>query len=243
MELLEILTQVLCPTSEAASQCQNFISNHSDAAYGVIGQLFYFLLFPTIFILLFVWMAVERMNVDKKISTLASVGVLIFVVMSGWYPLFLILSEVWFIVLILGGLFYILIHRGHFGKDNKGGGGGGKGRFFGEIGSGLGSIMWKQATGQIGDLEKQIQQNIDSMWALCHKMQGATSTSDIDNVYVSFTSILDRTQVLLRELRDVTGISGVKIGGDFNRMQAKVMDVTTHMNQMHKKRLGHSKAA
>ena len=118
-ELMEMLVQFLCPTSNAASQCQSFISSHSSIA-PPMGQYIYFLFFPTVFLLLFLWIVFkDAVKANKGISLIATIAVYIFIIIQGLYPIFLALGELWIIFIFILGFFYIIIRR--FRKDSGGG--------------------------------------------------------------------------------------------------------------------------
>jgi hypothetical protein len=116
-ELLEPLVSFFCPTSDAASACRDFISNHSQVM-PPIGPMFYFLLFPLVFTILFIYILSSTIlhggNLTKGMQMLIGVSVFIFIIISGWYPIMLFLSEVWFIlIIVLAGMWYFIgKHRG-----------------------------------------------------------------------------------------------------------------------------------
>jgi len=122
-ELMDMLVQFLCPTSNAASSCQSFISSHSSVM-PPFGQYIYFLFFPTVFLLFFLWIVFkDAIKANKGISLIATIAVYVFIIIQGLYPIFLALGELWIVVIFLLGFFYVLIHR--FRKGDGGGKGGG----------------------------------------------------------------------------------------------------------------------
>lgn len=124
LELMDMLVQFLCPTSNAASQCQSFISSHSGIA-PPFGAYIYFLFFPTVFLLLFLWIVFkDAIKANKGISLIASIAVYVFIIIQGLYPIFLALGELWIVFIFLLGFFYLIIRR--FRSDKGGGGKGGK---------------------------------------------------------------------------------------------------------------------
>ncbi|MCJ7816237.1 MAG: hypothetical protein MUP55_00100 [Candidatus Aenigmarchaeota archaeon] len=128
LEILEALVGFFCPTSEAASTCREFISNHSQVL-PPIGPLFYFLLFPIVFTILFIYILSSSIlsggKLTKGMQLLIGISVFIFIIISGWYPVMLVLSEFWFIMIIVlfGAWYFIGKHRGGETKASKGGGG------------------------------------------------------------------------------------------------------------------------
>ncbi len=122
LELMDTLLNFLCPTSNAASQCQTFISAHSSVA-PPFGQYIYFLFFPTVFLLLFLWIVFKDVvKANKGISLIASIAVYVFIIIQGLYPIFLWLGEAWIVVIFILGFLYLLTRR--FRNED----GGGKGR-------------------------------------------------------------------------------------------------------------------
>lgn len=128
-EILEPIIGFLCPTPDSASACRDFISSHSSIL-PPIGPLFYFLLFPAVFTIVFIYIlsgsVVGGSLKAGGFRLLIGVTAFIFIIISGWYPLMLVLSEFWYIAaIILAGFWYFI--GSHFGKSGGGGGGpGGK---------------------------------------------------------------------------------------------------------------------
>ncbi len=126
LDIFEVLVSFLCPTNEAASSCREFIQNHSSVL-PPIGPLFYFLLFPLIFTILFVYIISDKVLFGGQLKwakVLIGISAFIFIIISGLYPVALVLSEFWYIAIVFLGVFYFLFsHK----KGGGGGGGGGKG--------------------------------------------------------------------------------------------------------------------
>ena len=129
-EILEPIIGFLCPTPDSASACRDFISSHSSVL-PPIGPLFYFLLFPAVFTIVFIFILMGSvvgggLKEHAGLRILVGVTAFIFIIISGWYPIMLVLSEFWYIAaIILAGFWYFI--GSHFGKSGGGGGGGGKG--------------------------------------------------------------------------------------------------------------------
>src|SRR3989338_6553734 len=100
-DLLDILMQFLCQQN-TLGECQQFLNSYSDP----IQQLVFFLLFPIVFLVIFVTIlsqeAVPRLG--KKLGMLLTVAILIFIIIQGYYHYFLVISKLWmyFIVILLG---------------------------------------------------------------------------------------------------------------------------------------------
>jgi hypothetical protein len=152
-DIFDMLISILCPTSQSAQSCQQFLSNHQE--FGVVGQAAYFILFPIIFIMIFIWELSGFVFKDKKkYNLLISIAFLIFIIMQGWYSLALVLSEFWFIVIIILGGFALFMHKFTGGKSS---GGGASSAFINEIKNRAAAKLGKQATKSMGlrsDAEK-----------------------------------------------------------------------------------------
>lgn len=122
-EPMDSLVRILCQDNTAAT-CQRFIQQQPD----VINQLAFFLFFPSVFIILFIYVLSDGIlsSINPKFKVLLGVAIYVFIVLSGWYSLFLWISQFWFIfiILIVGIWFFF---RKMFGRGG-GSGGGGSGR-------------------------------------------------------------------------------------------------------------------
>ena len=146
LDIMEMLVGVLCPTNDAARTCTDFINAQSHQVMAPIGPLFYFLLFPSVFIILFIYFLSEFVISEHKgLRLLVGVTAFIFIIISGWYPLFLVLSEIWYIATIILVGFWIFLKR------LKGGGKKGSGDF---------SLGNKASGGIIGEVNKRLNKKI-----------------------------------------------------------------------------------
>ncbi len=128
VEILDAAAQILCPTQESFNTCQQFINEF--ASQGPIQQLLFFLFFPTVFIILFVFILTRALpflgggaqgdKAHQGLRLLLSVAFYAFIIVQGWYSIALVLAKFWFVVIIvLGGLWFFV--GGHFGKEGKAG--------------------------------------------------------------------------------------------------------------------------
>ena len=131
VEILDAAAQILCPTQESFNTCQQFINEF--AYQGPVQQLLFFLFFPTVFIILFVFILTRTLpflgggaqgdKAHQGLRLLLSVAFYAFIIVQGWYSIALVLAKFWFVVIIvLAGLWYFV--RGHFGGQGGGGAGG-----------------------------------------------------------------------------------------------------------------------
>ncbi len=80
----------------------------------IINDLVMFLLVPTIFIIVVIYTLVGRLTPNGKIKLLLSVGIFLFIVFGGYYPMFAYLAGPYFLFLIIF-LGLIMFFFGHFG--------------------------------------------------------------------------------------------------------------------------------
>lgn len=71
-----------------------------------IEGLFYLIFFPTVFIILFIYILSAKVvshtgEPHKGLRLLVAISVYIFIIMQGWYTIFVSLSRVWYMILIL----------------------------------------------------------------------------------------------------------------------------------------------
>ena len=226
LEILEALVGFFCPTSEAASTCREFISNHSQVL-PPIGPLFYFLLFPIVFTILFIYILSSTIlhggNLTKGMRLLIGISVFIFIIISGWYPIMLVLSEFWFIMIILlfGAWYFFRKHWGGGEAKPKGGGMPGLAGIGGEITS----RIYRDVTGQTGRLEKRVDLSIKEMEGLeatIHKDPGA---------WRAYSYRIDACWALIKEYKDAISIGGVPVGG---RLREKVKKLEQILDRMEK---------
>ena len=212
-DVFQILISVFCPTQSAANNCSQFVMNH-QANFGGMEALFYFVLFPTVFLLLFVFILVggvgkkfglaEHGKENKLIPFLLSITFYIFIIISGWYPIFLYLSEVWYIGIIL--IFGLWVFTAKFlggGSDSGGGGQHGGG---GRPGGGLAGMLTKKITGEEEGIKHKIENNLKFMENLVKNL-GTTSrrSEDINTI----RNLAEETESLINDIS--VGVGGRKI--------------------------------
>jgi len=127
IDIMNTLVEMLCPTYSAAGACNNFINQPSHQVLGPLGPLLYFLFFPTVFLIIFIYIGtgvVLRGNVNKirGMRVLLAVAFFVFIVLQGWYPMILWMGELWFFTLIIFFVLFFIVRM--FTKGNGGGGGG-----------------------------------------------------------------------------------------------------------------------
>jgi len=213
LEILNWLVGIFCPTSEAASTCNEFISSHSNVL-PPIGPIFYFLLFPAVFTILFILVLMRSVKVAEGnwgMQVLLGVTAFIFIIISGWYPVMLILSEFWYIIIILFGFWWFL--KGHFGKKE---GGGGKGPMsalgFGGAMEGLGGQLFergmKEATGERKRLERRVDLALVEMEKLVKILHNKPES------WRAYSAEIENCRNLITQYYNIVSVGKVPVGGD-----------------------------
>jgi hypothetical protein len=119
LDIMQTLVELLCPTYSAQSACNAFINQPHHQVLDPFGPLLYFLFFPTVFLILFIFVGSRAVfHGNKGINLLIGVAVFIFIIINGAYPIILWIGEFWFIAIFL--LFFIYL----FTKRHANGGGG-----------------------------------------------------------------------------------------------------------------------
>lgn len=106
-EIIQILIDFLC-VGNSAYECQRFVAGYENP----IVQLLWFAFFPIVFILLFtIELAGSVSAAGTKYKTLIGMGIIILIIIQGWWHIILWVSKIWwFSLLILGGL-YVFTHK------------------------------------------------------------------------------------------------------------------------------------
>lgn len=81
------------------------------AAQGPLYQIFYLLFFPTLFIIVLIWILSHRVMEHKGLRLLIALAVYAFIILQGWYNFFVHISTFWLIGLIILGFLYMLFYR------------------------------------------------------------------------------------------------------------------------------------
>jgi hypothetical protein len=225
-DIYNILISVLCPTSNSASYCRDFLNAPHHQTLAPVGPLFYFLLFPTVFIILFIyWLSGRVIKEHKGINLLIGVSFFVFIIISGWYPFALWISEIWYIaVIILLGLWVL------FSKLLKGDSGGGTATKMPGLGSSTGSGLtkraWNTISGKMKSLEKTIDINLDELEMLKQRIESGDTRA-----WDAYPSARTACTKAIAEYEEAVSVGGIKIGGHLeskiNRLQ-KIIDEFDH---------------
>ncbi len=169
MALLDIIIDTLRINCSVV-QCTGYASE--------IEALFYLFFFPTVFIILLVYILTNFIfrgdgNAPRGLRLLISVTLYAFIVMEGLYTMFVSLSRFWWLfAVILMGLWAFMRHL--IGGGGSGGGAGGKMPGFGG-GSGPLGYFGKKVRGKLEESEKkkrtQIEQEISNLRSSVNLME------------------------------------------------------------------------
>jgi hypothetical protein len=234
LEILEALVSFFCPTSDAASACREFISNHSQVL-PPIGPLFYFLLFPIVFTILFIYILSSTIlhggNLTKGMRLLIGISVFIFIIISGWYPIMLVLSEFWFImVIVLFGAWYFF--RKHWGEETKASKGGGVMPGLGGGMAGLGGELVKRgitrATGKERRLEKEVNLKLKDLREIKNSIHDNEA-----GAWRAYSDVKNSAWSIINEFKDVTSVYGIPIGGGYEK---KIAEMENILNELERKK-------
>ncbi|MBL7206755.1 MAG: hypothetical protein ISS36_04115 [Candidatus Aenigmarchaeota archaeon] len=106
-DIIIFMLELLCQKN-ALQHCQSFIQRQPD----MLNQMIFLVFFPTIFLLIFVYfMSGAVVNEHKGLRLLLGIGIYLFIIFNGWYHIALIISEFWFVALIILGGIGIMVHR------------------------------------------------------------------------------------------------------------------------------------
>jgi hypothetical protein len=192
MDLIEMLAEILKIDPALVSQY---------SSQGPIQALFFLFFFPTLFLIIFVWVIGRKWG-GKIFGLLISVAVYAFIVFQGWYTWFVWLSQFWIYLLIFLGFIWFITSR-----PGKGGGGQavqGRG-FFTGLSTQVAGRAWKRVSGEEKDLVKTIEAQL--------KMLKDLKPGDRD-----LANLTKQIEENLRLLREMVSIGGVKVGGDYDRL-------------------------
>lgn len=233
MEILEILQDFLC---YGHSDC---IRMFNDYAYKPMEGLFYLVFFPTVFIIIFIFMLARKMFPRHRgLNILISVSIFAFIILQKMYYWFMILGTMWYFGLIILGFFWLILF-----SLRGGGGGGAAGRSGSAIDGVFGAVgrrLKVSITHELQDTEKRLEALLRSLEGLINDMKGADSQSDIDNVYRAYVDLLQQIDPHIEKVREMTAVHGLKVGGKFNELLKKYEKLCTEMDSMHTKRVGRS---
>ncbi len=206
------------------------------AMQGPIYQIFYLFFFPSLFILLFIYILTSRgiLGLHKGIKLLVSVAVYAFIILNGWYDYFVRASEFWMFMLIILGVVYFFWARGgtRGGAVAQAGGQGGapKGRsVFSSLGSQLANRLKKSATHEIQDQERMINDYLKALKNLVTQYKKASSghgrAMDAGNIMREWGSLFSQTQNAIQQYRESIQVGGFATGSRLKKFQDELSSI------------------
>ena len=187
-EVFDVLINILCPTYESASVCRDFVNAPSHQVLAPVGPLLYFLFFPSVFIILFIYILSNSIlkggGLTQGLRFLIAVSVYAYIIISGWYYIFLPLSEIWFVIIIILGFLYLIIR--HFGGE-------GSGKM-----PAISSLPSRYEETRI--LKLQLDNKLHDLRGLLNKIE-KPEAKDVGEIITDFLEVKDKAIDLVKELR------------------------------------------
>lgn len=124
VDILQIVQQFLCYGNNSC------ITEFSQYTFKPMEGLFYLVFFPIVFIIIFIFLLSNKLfGGHRGLKVLLSIAVFAFIILQGWYYMFMFLGKIWYIALIILGFFWLVLY-GLRGGIGGGGGGGAQARTY-----------------------------------------------------------------------------------------------------------------
>ena len=233
IDIMNILMQYLCPTSNAMNACQSFVQASYHQVVPPLGPLFYFFLFPSVFLIVFIYILTQAfpgVGNNRGLRLLVAIAVFIFIIINGFYPLFLWLSDIWFIAIVIIGLIWFFI-KGQLGK------GGGKGGGMPSVGAGgstgilsqIGRRVVKEAKGEIKRLEGEVDLKLK-------ELENVRRAAEKDPAaWRGYPALSQAAWAVLNQYKNELQIGGIPIGGRLAEKAKKLEEIVKDMDSRYKK--------
>lgn len=230
VDILETIFEVL--------RVENLASQYSAP----LDQFLYTVFFPSIFVILLVYIIANRFATFGGMwKILIGVAIYVFIIVFppnatySLYSMFAPLGQVWFIlIIILVGIyaFFKTLFPG------EGGGAGGAQGSRSRLGSQLTGRLWKQATGQVGDIEKMIRSELSALKAIAEKMKHARTEMDYRDAYGAYPALNDDVVKHLQMLRETISVAGgMKVGASkYNKFMKEYQNISNDILTFQKKK-------
>ena len=211
VDIMQTLVEFLCPTYSAQNACQQFINQPVHQVMQPFGPLLYFLFFPSVFLILLVYIGTSvlvrgQAAEHRGLRMLLAVAFFVFVVIQGLYPMMLIVGSLWFLLLPLLFILFFIIR--HF----SGGGGGGMPSIGGgSLGSKMTERLKVEVTGQRKDVEKTLESMLSQMRGNLNRIEKSGPGEDVDNVFRALAELVPQIDGKLTELRNLQAVPGLSL--------------------------------
>ncbi len=196
VDILQLLVEIL----QISPQLVNEYSSQ-----GPIYQLFYLFFFPMVFIVILVWMVMERFSRHRGLSILIGIAVLAFIILQGWYSFFAYLSRFWILIVVI-----IAAFMAFFSFRGKKEGGVTKGRTIGGIGGQIAGRLYRKAIGLEKELEDEVGRAVEQIKS--------------SNTDVSFSEAVARAEGALAKYREAIDIAGTKPGSKYKKFEKDIQE-------------------
>ena len=205
-ELFEILRDLLCYGNY---ECANTFNQY---AYKPIEGLFFTVFFPILYIMIFVYIVSGAIGLNNKgFRVLIGVGLFAFIILQGYYNIFLIISKLWMFSLLLLGFLWFFIHT--FTKGSaKGRTGSGEGL----MGKAMSRVM-HDVKGDTRRLESQIERAIAGVDIIVKSLERGDK-----DAWRMAADAIKRLEDLRNELVEMMKGPGGFVVGDFSKWESKI---------------------
>jgi hypothetical protein len=221
------------------------VENLASQYSAPLDQFLYTVFFPSIFIILLVYIIANRFaEWGKMWKMLIGVAIYVFIIVFppnetySLYSMFAPLGQIWFIlIIILVGIYAIF--KTFF--PSSGGGGAGGAQSKSGLGSQLTGRLWKQATGQVSDLQNMVRSELDALKAIAEKMKHAKTEMDYRDAYQAYPALNDEVVKHLQMLREQIAVAGglkLDTGGrnSFNNLMKEYQQISRDILKFQKKK-------
>lgn len=200
VDILTTLAELLCWEN---TQCMQLFTQY---AYKPLEGLIYLVFFPTVFIILLIYLIVNRITARKGLNFLLGIAFYAFIIMQGWYGLVAQFGTAWYmLIIILLGVWAVF--RTFFPQRGEGGGVRQRITTFSKFGGELGKRAWSRMSGQEKDLAKRIERRLHAL-------------EKMDPKDYSFGKIVADAQADLSELRRMASVYNLPIADEDRRKLA-----------------------
>jgi hypothetical protein len=209
---------------------------------GPVYQIFFLLLLPSIFVILFIWMLISRgpISTHPGFKMLVAVAVYVFLILMpmgsnvSYYNWFVILGEFWIFMLIGIGVVYMVWTRG--GTKSPAGQNGGQRAsrgFFEGVGEGLANRVKKNITHEEQDMAVTIDSLLKAMEEIIHRF--SAGGGDKDGLIRAWADMYGRITSMMSEYRNMISVNGLPVGGTkYKEFQDRLKKVSMKWDNLQK---------
>ncbi len=165
--------------------------------------LFYLILLPSFLLILFIYFlagaVLGKLGGPSYLNMVLSIIIYIFIIIEGWYTIFISLGQVWIIlVIVVGIIFFGLRHLRGGGAPSVPTGGGMPGILK------YGVEKAKEAGGRTG-VEKEISDRISNMRAIIGQMRNPSPGTDVGVVIGRYWQFKQAAESAIKSLEQLVG--------------------------------------